>query len=104
MDAGSSEKTPKHPAGYKLDAMAAGDNDASVAAHLETCAQCSKYVSDLRAQAARYDGEAAARGILARARAENVLPLRRPWSANLMRVAVVAGPVLAAAAAVGLLV
>lgn len=40
-----------HPNAIRLDAVAAGDADAEVDAHLETCAECKDYVTTLAAEA-----------------------------------------------------
>jgi hypothetical protein len=44
-------ETADHPTAPKLDAFAAGDEDASVADHLRACDACRAYVDDLREQA-----------------------------------------------------
>jgi hypothetical protein len=43
-----------HPAGHRLDAVAAGDADAGVAQHLTSCPACADYVGKLRAEATEF--------------------------------------------------
>lgn len=51
--------TTLHPNAIRLEAVAAGDADAEVDAHLETCAECKDYVTSLAAEAraASTDGD-----------------------------------------------
>lgn len=95
------DEPPKHPAAHRLDAVAAGDSDAGVTAHLAACEACAAYVSRLQAGAAQFRSGQDARAFVARVRARGASAQRaRRWS----RVAWIATPVLAAAAAVGLYV
>jgi hypothetical protein len=48
------DQEPAHPAGHRLDAVAAGDADAGVTEHLLCCPACARYVSALRAEAAAF--------------------------------------------------
>jgi hypothetical protein len=50
------ERDVLHPAPVRLEALAAGDDDASVAAHLEGCEACATYVARLKREAAAFRG------------------------------------------------
>src|ERR1700729_2589157 len=85
-----------HPPAHALDAIAAGDQNERVSSHIASCPACTRYVTRLREQAGRFRGGQDARSFVARARTARERGIRTMrWS----RVAWVAGPVLAAAAA-----
>ena len=44
----------RHPAAYRLDAVAAGDEDTLVSEHVASCEECSGYVSALQQEARRF--------------------------------------------------
>jgi hypothetical protein len=88
------DESPKHPAAYRLDAVAAGDADAGVTAHLATCDVCTGHVEKLRGAAARFRASHDANAFVARAQAGARAGERAPWA---MRAGMVAAPLLAAA-------
>ncbi|MBX3228487.1 MAG: hypothetical protein KIT84_07535 [Labilithrix sp.] len=88
-----------HPAGFRLDGHVAGDVDAEVAAHVETCAECRAYVTAIASAAGAFTpSEREVETFLARVTSAPevaaVLPLRRRFA----RVAWIATPFVAAAA------
>jgi hypothetical protein len=82
-----------HPAAPKLDAVAAGDPPGSIAAHLEACEACAAYVARVAAEANAFRAQAdpAAFAEVIRVRATRHRGAAVAW---------IAGPVIAAAAAV----
>jgi hypothetical protein len=82
----------RHPDAQRLDALAAGDDDAEASAHVAGCAACAEYVAGLRQAAAEF-AQVAPPG-------PKVVPLGR----YPLRAAVALIPMLAAAAAFLLLV
>jgi hypothetical protein len=88
-----------HPPAFKLDALAAGDQDATTRAHLATCEACSAYVKKLDGEAAAFratsDPAAFAEAVATRARRPTLLR-------SLGRGAWYAAPTLAVAAAIAL--
>jgi len=102
------DETAKHPAAHRLDAVAAGDADEGVTAHIATCEACARHVTQLRGEAAQFRAAHDANAFVARAQAAARAREREPepgrqgdrrtsrasWVA---RAGVVAGPLLAAA-------
>jgi hypothetical protein len=91
----------EHPRADRLEALAAGDDDAAASAHLEGCVECRAHVAELRAAAADFaatapDPEAFARRVAARARPAEAWLRWRPL--------VAVAPALLTAAALVLLV
>jgi hypothetical protein len=109
---------PKHPGAHRLDAVAAGDADEGVRAHLATCEACARYVAELRDEAARFRASEDAGAFIARvqapgSRGDSVPHARREGTPSATRIvrgswmaraAFVAGPLVAAAALVLLVV
>ncbi len=111
MEPTRTDESPKHPAAHRLDAVAAGDADEGVTAHLVACEACTQHVEKLRGQAARFRGSHDANAFVARAQAAaqrrererkaesepegDRRTLRASWVVRV--VGVVAGPLLAAA-------
>ena len=91
---------PRHPAGHRLDALAAGDLDLDASAHVEACVECTRYVGQLRAQAARFRAGSDARTFVARAGARSGT---RPARSPVARVAWTAAALVTAAASLLLL-
>jgi hypothetical protein len=92
-----------HPSADRLDAVAAGDEDATLAAHLAECASCKDYVETLRAAARGFAREAPDAAEFARCVAERAGPHGAARSSGVKRLRQVffaATPVLAVAAAV----
>jgi hypothetical protein len=91
------EEEMSHPAAPKLEAIAAGDDAGPIAAHLRVCEACASYVARLGDEAAafrgRADGAAFVEGVRARGAREARAEARKG------RIAWLAGPALAAAAA-----
>jgi hypothetical protein len=92
---------PRHPPAHRLDAIAAGDLDPGASAHVESCEACTRYVGQLRAQAARFHAGNDARAFVARAEARIEV---QPARSRVARVAWAMAPVVAAAALLLLLV
>jgi hypothetical protein len=92
-----SDESPKHPAGHRLDAVAAGDVDEGVAAHLTSCEACARHVADLREQVARFRATHDPGDLLARARASGERRPRARAGPAITRIGLVAAPLLAAA-------
>lgn len=94
----------EHPSAIRLDAHAAGDEDAGVSSHLATCEACRAYVEALARGAEAFrarEGAEAERFVAALAARE---PARAPAPrGRLLRLSFVAAPALAAAAALLLL-
>jgi hypothetical protein len=106
------DESPKHPAAHRLDAVAAGDADEGVTAHLAACEACTRHVEELRGEAARYRAAHDANAFVARAQAAAHVRVREPEreperegegyrrtprASWVVRVGVVAAPLLAAA-------
>lgn len=91
MQASDEHAGEMHPAAYRLDAVAAGDDDEEVSDHVRACHDCAAYVGTLRHRAKAFREGANAHVHLARA-------LERNRDRRRMRVIVVAAPVIAAAA------
>jgi hypothetical protein len=90
-----------HPRADRLDALAAGDEDATLAAHLAECASCQSYVDALRAAALGFAREAPDPREFARRVAERAGPIGGAESSGgkrLRRMFFAAAPVLAVAA------
>jgi hypothetical protein len=88
------DESPRHPSAARLDAVAAGDTDASVDAHLVGCEACRRYVETLRGEAARFRSGHDAKEFIARVRKRSARSTReRRWS----RAAWTVAPLLAAA-------
>jgi hypothetical protein len=88
------DETSRHPPAYRLDAIAAGDEDEGVSTHLASCEACTRYVFDLRERVALFRGAQETQMFLARLRARRERRASRPrWS----RAAWVAVPTFAAA-------
>lgn len=94
MQPASNDQSTKHPASHRLDAVAAGDADEGVAAHLGSCEACARQVAELREQAARFRGANDADAFVAGAQASATRRLR---SSAIARIGFVAAPLLAAA-------
>ncbi len=92
------EEKMNHPPVPMLEAVAAGDDARSIAAHLAACETCGQYVAELRSDAAAFRAHAdpAAFAETIRARARERVESRRETRGPI--VAWVLGPVLAAAA------
>jgi len=108
----------EHPPSFRLDAHAAGDEEAAVGAHLADCGPCRAYVDAMKVGAAAFaaDEETSAAAFLAQLRgrkpkAAESVPLvaaaehtkaraRMGTNLRLGKVAWIAAPMLAAAAAV----
>lgn len=87
----------QHPAGFRLDALAAGDPDDEARVHVDACDACRAYVDGLRAEAeAAPTDRDAARAFVARL-APSPSPAAARSRPRIARVAWVAGPLLAAA-------
>jgi hypothetical protein len=56
-----------HPAAYRLDAVAAGDDDEEVSGHMRACDECAAYVGTLRHQAKAFREGSSAQDHRARA-------------------------------------
>jgi predicted anti-sigma-YlaC factor YlaD len=98
-----------HPPSFRLDGHVAGDHDASVEAHLETCESCRAYVEALAKPAAAFATRAEddAPAFVARIEQRQAepeiahprVPRVIPWQKLAARAAWIATPLLAAAAA-----
>jgi hypothetical protein len=89
-----------HPTADRLDALAAGDEDAALTAHIAECPSCQSYVETLRAAALGFAREADP-AQFARRIAERADPARgakASGATRVRRVVFAAAPVLAAAA------
>jgi hypothetical protein len=85
------EETSIHPPAYRLDAIAAGDEDERVNAHLASCEACTRYVCSLRERVARFRSAQDARLFVAHIRAR-----RERRASSWSRAAWVAIPAFAA--------
>ena len=104
MEPTRTDESPKHPAAHRLDAVAAGDADEGVSAHLATCEACTRHVEELRGEAARFRVAQDANAFVERAQAaarvreaERERDWRTARAAWAVRVGLVTGPLLAAA-------
>jgi hypothetical protein len=87
-----------HPPAFKLDALAAGDADATTFAHVAACEACASYVKALEGEAAEFRATADVPGF-----AERVAQRAKPAKArSAARLVWYAAPTLAAAAAFAL--
>jgi hypothetical protein len=84
-----------HPAAHRLEALAAGDEDAKASAHAGSCEACAGYVRALREGAQALGRRADAEGPLRRAVEEAERKLQGRWR---VRALGVTAPLLAAAA------
>lgn len=92
--------TTLHPNAIRLEAVAAGDADAEVDAHLETCAECKDYVTRLAAEAraATTDGDAFVAKLAAKVEEPEGAPQASSAGAKVYRFAWIAAPLAIAAA------
>jgi predicted anti-sigma-YlaC factor YlaD len=88
----SEDQDRRHPAAYRLDAVAAGDDDERVCEHMASCEDCAGYVSALRQEAQTFRDRRDADGYVTRALERKQRARRRA------QVIGVAAPLLAAAA------
>lgn len=91
-DVPDDSRGPRHPPAFRLDAVAAGDADEGVTAHITSCSACAGYVMASRGAAesfrANNDAGAFVARASARARPRGALPGKSMW---------MAAPLLAAA-------
>jgi hypothetical protein len=90
-----------HPPADRLDALAAGEEDAALAEHLAECASCKSYVETLRAAAFGFAGEPPSPPEFARKvadRADTIGGAKPSKGKTVRRMFFAAAPVLAAAA------
>lgn len=97
MESTHDDESPAHPAAHRLDAVAAGDADAGVAAHLATCDACTRHVAALRAESARFRATSNPAGFVAKAQAAAERRGCSRRAASITRIGLVAAPLLAAA-------
>jgi predicted anti-sigma-YlaC factor YlaD len=97
MEPTREEESTTHPTAHRLDAVAAGDADEGVSKHLAVCEDCTRYVADLREQAATFRAANDAKAFVARAEKGALQRERTRGSSHLERIALVASPLLAAA-------
>jgi hypothetical protein len=84
-----------HPPFIKLDALAAGEAAPQIESHVRACEACTKYVTELRAQADAFRAQAAPRAFAEKVQAR----ADRAKARTQAKVVWLFGPVLAAAAA-----
>lgn len=83
-----------HPPPYRLEALAAGDDDAAARAHVAACEACAQYLDGLRARAERFRAANDAGAFVQRAAVRSARRRAARWS----RAATIAAPLVAAAA------
>jgi hypothetical protein len=94
VSAPDEDQVSAHPAAHRLEALAAGDEDAKVSEHVASCEGCARYVKALEQEANTFRRRSDAAGPLRRAVAQVEGGSRARWAA---RTAALAGPLLAAA-------
>jgi predicted anti-sigma-YlaC factor YlaD len=95
VHASNDRDKPRHPPPFRLDAVAAGDDDEQVSQHLLSCETCTQYVRALREQAAAFRAQNEPAVFVARASAA---ARRRTRAEQRARAAWIVAPLVAAAA------